>query len=173
MEERIELRKKEFKKTFDDPRRRREETQIQIRKQHRDERLTKKRQQALDELGSSLQPGVIVDLASIPMLAQRLMSNDPQEQFHSSQEFRKLLSIERSPPIQEVIDAGVVPRLIEFLRNDSRQDLQFESAWALTNIASGTQDQTKIVIDNGAIPIFVQLLSSSKDEVREQVRTLE
>ena len=79
--------------------------------------------------------------------------------------FRKLLSIKRSPPIDEVIQSGVVPRLVELL---SVPDLQLEAAWCLTNIASGTAKHTAAVIENGVVPTFVELLQSPSEDVRRK-----
>eukprot|EP00250_Pteridium_aquilinum_P014588 c22078_g1_i1 orf=2046-3488(+) len=107
-------------------------------------------------------------LESLPALVNGVLSNDPSAQMEATHQFRKLLSIERNPPIEEVIATGVVPRLVEFLLKTDFPQLQFEAAWALTNIASGTSDHTRVVIDHGAVPIFVQLLSSPGDDVREQ-----
>merc|ERR1740138_469160 len=113
-------------------------------------------------------PNSALALEQIPALTQALMSEDPQAQFNSTQQYRKLLSIEQNPPIQEVIAAGVVPRFVQFLKEVARPDLQFESAWVLTNIASGTAEQTRVVVEHGALPIFVELLRSPNDDVREQ-----
>ena len=167
-------RRKDYKKGIDleDARRKRDDVSIQIRKQIRQEQLLKRRN--MGAVGRQETQVKEIDFATqqklqnLPEWLQQINSNDPNLQLESTTQFRKLLSIEKNPPIQEVIRAGIVPRLVQFLSFHDHPQLQFEAAWALTNIASGSSEQTTIVIENGAVPIFVQLLKSKEEDVREQ-----
>ena len=68
-----------------------------------------------------------------------------------------------------MIEAGFVPDLVNLLSMFDQPALQFEAAWALTNIASGNALQTRAVIEVKAVPLFIQLLQSSCADVADQV----
>mmetsp|Transcript_137218 Transcript_137218/g.256204 ORF Transcript_137218/g.256204 Transcript_137218/m.256204 type:complete len:501 (-) Transcript_137218:20-1522(-) len=179
--ERLSLRQKAFKKIAgaEDGRRRREDDAVQLRKQTREEALRKKRM-----INDQVQPVSAPSVQQCPMdcgvmpetlqmimdLAQaiRSWSSCPQVQFLAVQQLRKLLNIASDPPIEQVISTGIVPHIVEFMKDMTKTGLQIEAGWVLNIITSGMPEQTRAVVDAGALPVFMQLLESPHEDVCEQ-----
>ena len=178
-----EYRRTNFKNkgrfTADELRRRRDTQQVELRKAKRDEALAKRRNfntvpdgfdsEDEDESTQSQDQQFYNQLQTdLPIMVQQIQSTDFQEQLAATVKFRQILSREHRPPIDIVIQAGVVPTLVNFMNENQPEMLQLEAAWALTNIASGTSDQTRVVVEAGAVPLFIQLLYNTSVEVQEQ-----
>jgi len=147
---------------------------LSLRKQKKAEQLKKRRmgnnKNVVEETAQNPadDPVLMKKLNELPVIITGIRSSDPQTQYESVTKIRKMLSIERNPPIQQVIESGIIPTLISFLKRAENPGLQFEASWALTNVASGTTEHTREIINHGAVPVFVELLKSPSDDVREQ-----
>lgn len=160
-------------------RRKREEAMVELRRKKKDEQLSKRRQIQTgadevdslqsDEISNGAEAAqVTVNEATLHKIVEDMFNDSPERQFIGTQTARKILSRERHPPIDVVIGANIVPRCIEFLNNPDHPELQFEAAWVLTNIASGTSQQTEIVVKAGAVTPFIQMLRSPHPHIAEQ-----
>ncbi|KAK2973674.1 hypothetical protein RJ640_000202, partial [Escallonia rubra] len=81
--------------------------------------------------------------------------------------FNNLLA-EENPPIDRVVDSGLVPYLVKYARREDYPRLQFEAFSTLANIASGEPQHTEELSKHGAFQAFVVSLQSFNDQVREQ-----
>lgn len=67
--------------------------------------------------------------------------------------------------MQAVIDAGLLPKIIENLSKGEFQT-QKEAAWAISNLTiSGNREQVAQLIKDGAIPPFCDLLTCKDTQV--------
>lgn len=153
-------------KDQDEMRRRRNEVTVELRKNKRDESLLKRRN--VPQVDSTDDEEVDRGHPDLQAIVHNASSGDPNIQLNAVQSARRLLSSDRNPPIDDLINSGILPILVQALRRHDNPSLQFEAAWALTNIASGTSQQTQAVVNADAVPLFLDLLRSPHQNVCEQ-----
>ena len=108
-------------------------------------------------------------LCGLKRFVEGCFSNHKATQFECTQKIRKLLSFSTNVPIQQVIDSGVIPRIIQFLHKNDMPQLQFESMWVLTNIASSENpEHTAKIVRDGALQPFMNILKINNYALQEQ-----
>ncbi|XP_069955536.1 importin subunit alpha-3-like isoform X2 [Cherax quadricarinatus] len=149
-------------------RRRRTEVTVELRKNKREETFLKRRNVPTVDSTDDEDIDKQLTADNLAMIVANAASEDQAVQLAAVQAARKLLSSDRNPPIDDLIQSGILPILVKCLEGTDNPSLQFEAAWALTNIASGTSRQTQAVVQAGAVPLFLKLLHSSSQNVCEQ-----
>lgn len=152
----------------DDGRRRREETRVQIRKTKKNEQLLKKRGVVSETTQAQFEEKEKYSITDLAMLVSQIQNDtsDIQTLIKSVRGIRKMLSVTNNPAVPQVIQAGAISPLIRLLGKIDCGDVVFESAWALTNIAS--TEFTSAVVDAGVIEPMIHLLRSNDANIREQ-----
>jgi importin subunit alpha-1 len=105
---------------------------------------------------------------SIIDLVDMLKSEDISRQLFGARGIRKMLQKGKIQLVQRIISAGTLPRLVDLLDRDEIPRLQLECCWALTNIAGGSSEHTRAVVEAGAVPALVRLMRDGDESVRDQ-----
>lgn len=146
---------------------------MELRKAKKDDQLMKRRNIDLSELENPTSDGEIDANTSpdinLEVCRQVLLTGqiESAEYLKAVTNIRKLLSRSHNPPVDTVVEAGLVPLFVKALTSPNTE-VQFEAAWTLTNIVSGTSEQTFKVIEAGAVAPLVALLYSPNPNVADQ-----
>eukprot|EP01017_Pseudomicrothorax_dubius_P035522 TRINITY_DN4987_c0_g1_i1.p1 TRINITY_DN4987_c0_g1~~TRINITY_DN4987_c0_g1_i1.p1 ORF type:complete len:351 (-),score=59.33 TRINITY_DN4987_c0_g1_i1:586-1638(-) len=170
-------------------RKKREMYTVEIRKNHREEEIVKRRFNRADDKETNLIWTIedanedvrklrsFVDdciyrrytVDELQNCFENVCSGDLYKEHYGVIGLRKILAESEATPIQEVLDSGILGRLLEFLKNDGSPQLQLEATWVIANLATGNSYQTKQLVEKECIPILLRLLYSRYEKIIEQV----
>jgi len=175
-------RKKGYKQTIDpdEARRKRDEYAVEVRKSKRQERIMKRRvsgsaasftlldgtQPTADSWTPEAKGGA--QLSQLDSYVRGMFTNNQQQRFENAVRIGRLLDADEDPPTEQIVRAGAVPLMAQFLDNVSSPKLQYQAALVLGNISCGTSIHVQAVVESGAIPKLVNLVGSVHQPIREQ-----
>lgn len=123
----MENRLKTYKnssRNVSDIRNRRNEVTVELRKSKKDDQMNKRRNidvnatSPLKEHNSPASPTNNQPLySSLEEIILHMRSDDPSLVYRATQAARKMLSQERNPPIEHLIEHGIVPICVDFLES--------------------------------------------------------
>uniref|UniRef100_A0AC35U1A4 Importin subunit alpha n=1 Tax=Rhabditophanes sp. KR3021 TaxID=114890 RepID=A0AC35U1A4_9BILA len=178
-EERARMKQYKNNSKHEDSRRRRTECSVELRKQKRDDDMMKRRNVVLEEDAEEgqdcfknedsevkrvEQPGSVVIAEAV-----RVLSNSPDlaQMLVTFESVRRLLSKSKDPPVEEIVKSGLLNALTEGL-TIQHEKIQFECAWAITNVVSGDTSQTIEAVKTGCTPRLLALCRTGKLNLIEQ-----
>eukprot|EP00760_Papus_ankaliazontas_P025667 PhM_4_TR2838/c0_g1_i1/m.55702 len=87
-------------------------------------------------------------------------------------DLRKILSMERNPPLDAAVEAHAPAILAQIIMSGFKDDMMVveDVAWALTNIASGTSTHTAAVVNAHGLDAFLYCASRPNEYSREVLR---
>jgi importin subunit alpha-6/7 len=103
----------------------------------------------------------------LPAVARVVMGLETDIQMHCTTQLENLLCRSKYQPTQQIIDTGALPSIVRFLTRHDNPSLQVTAAGILICILfHDVHDH--LVVEAGAIPALVPLLTSDNANVREE-----
>uniref|UniRef100_A0A914YT35 Importin subunit alpha n=1 Tax=Panagrolaimus superbus TaxID=310955 RepID=A0A914YT35_9BILA len=171
-EEHSQMYKNVGKAEQETSRRRRTETTIQLRREKRGNELNKRRN--IDETAEyeSEVSDYEKDKNQIQYSfaeARKILTENPSiDDLRNVFTFlRKQLSRPKNVPLDEIVQEGLVQALVQGLNVDDTK-VQYESAWALTNVVSGESHHTQAAVNCGATQGLIKTAYIEDDALAEQ-----
>jgi hypothetical protein len=88
---------------------------------------------------------------------QLLFSNLPHQEVEGLRGIRQIISVEGNPPLLELVQTNVLPKLIEMAYSRSK-DFIFELCWILCNIGSGCSKCSSYLLEIKALDFLNHVL---------------
>ncbi|KAK7337631.1 hypothetical protein VNO77_18214 [Canavalia gladiata] len=147
-------------------RRTREDDEGEIRNNKRLHRIPRRRRDS----DQPSPPPIPSSFSTLDDMIKAVRCDDSDEQLEATTRFKDILSLSQGfkTPIDVVDQARLIPCFVQFLERDDQPELQLTAAWALTNVACGTSEQTRFIADLGAVAFFVEFLTSGTDELKKE-----
>ncbi|OAF67841.1 hypothetical protein A3Q56_04441 [Intoshia linei] len=147
------------------------ETVVQLRKKNRNEMIDKIRNidSTFDDNGE-IDMAVTSNASLSPELIKGLWNPDINVVKRKVFMLRKLLCVE-NPPIEDAINANILPRLNELLNCDM-EEIRFHIAWILTNIACGFDEHIGAIVNSNCLDSLIKILKSQQDSQRVLKQTV-
>lgn len=104
---------------------------------------------------------------------QMITSGTDAQQREAITAIRQASSIENDPPLGLIISAGLVPVLMNYHKDkkDISNTAKHDILWAITNVASGSSQDTMHVISQNGAQYFLEFCNDPDEDVFAQVTT--
>jgi hypothetical protein len=108
-----------------------------------------------------------VDFNNCEEIISAFKDSDLNQKYLGLVGIKKLVSLKENSPTQQLINLGIIPELISLL-DSSPLEFQYESLRCLTDITSGTCDQTLNIITKDNLDKISKAMESPIEEIKIQ-----
>ena len=153
------------------------DTSVKLRKRNSEKKLRRNMRTELvtkhRNLFVSKKPWVDVDIvfkatytmADLPELLDAMHSDSEQQHLMAAQGIRKILILDDLPIVKEIVDAGVLKFLMNYIQRFDYPQLQYESSLIIAFIAC-VKVHLNTIANSGGLQLLIQLLISSNEGTR-------